>query len=767
MIRLEIGLRAAGATPWGKIGQRKPPEIAARAPAPRSMVGVPEDHGDGVALASRPETIAVVEMLASSIASPLRFHLGWALRAFATAVLISSSLACNSVPAGRASVDDVTVRGAKKIDASDVTEAIATTESPKFLGLFRGVLYDYSVFDRNVLQRDLARVEAFYHAKGYYDAKARAGRIYELDDEHVRVEIVVEEGDPVLVRSVEVLGLEELPKTIADAALRTANDALKAGKPFEEEAFEKARGAVRRALTDRGYAYAKIDHDAAVDVVDHRVDVVFTATPGKACVFGPVTIDGLGNLPEKPVRRALDITEGAPFSEAILDAAQQAVLDLGVFASVDLDPALNPPREDNVVPIEVKLEPSRLRTLRLGGGVEFDALKTDIHGIVGWEHRNFFGGLRTFSVSFKPGLVLYPLRVNNIVVPNQFLPEERLRLEFRQPGFIEPRTNAFIRPEFNVQALLLDSNPPPNARVIGYAEARNGIGVDRSYKKLFAAISHNLQVAYPFAYVGTKDPTLGPLLISYPELVTTLDFRNDRVHPRRGVYLLNTLQVAGGPFAGQAQDIKVQPDFRGYVPISKRLVFAVRGSAGFLFPRNYGGVVRNPASNAPATEDRTRDYQLTFFRGFFSGGPTSNRGYPLRGVGPHDVVPFISPDIEVQRLSTTCGGDTDCRTPTGGFTLWEASTELRIAVTGPLSVATFCDASDVSPQTTDIRLTHLHLSCGAGGRYDTPVGPIRLDVGYRIPGMQVLGGLTPDERKPDTFPLGIPIAVSFGIGEAY
>ncbi len=690
------------------------------------------------------------------------------VRAALAVGLLLSTTACNRVPAGRMSVDDVTVRGAKKVDSDDVVDAVATTESPKFLGLFRGVVYEYSVFDRNVLQRDLARVEAFYHAKGYYDAKARAGRIHETDAQHVRVEIVVEEGEPVVVNSVQIVGLEASPKEIVEAATRAASELLPRGKPFEEEAFEKARGAVRRALTDRGYAYAKVEHDAAVDVVERKADIVLTATSGQRCVFGPVAVEGIGKLPEAPVRRALDIREGAPFSEAVLDSAQQAVLDLGVFASVDVSPDLpDPPRPDGVVPIRVKLEPSRLRTIKLGGGVEFDALKTDVHGIFGWEHRNFFGGLRTFSVNFKPGVVLYPLRVNNLQAPNRLLPEERLRLEFRQPGFIEARTNAFIRPEFNVQALLLDPNPPPNARVIGYAEARNGIGLDRTYKRLFGAISHNLQVAYPFAYVGSRDPTLGTLVISYPELVTTLDYRNDKIHPRRGIYLLNTLQFAGGPFGGQAQDLKVQPDLRGYVPISKRVVLAVRGTIGFLFPRNYGGVVRSPGSVFEGSEARTRDYQLTFFRGFFSGGPTSNRGYPLRGVGPHDVVPFISPDAEVQRLSTSCGGDNDCRTPTGGFTLWEASTELRFSVTGPLSVATFCDASDVSPRTTDIRLTHLHLSCGAGGRYDTPVGPIRLDVGYRIPGMQVLGGLTRDERRPDTFPLGIPIAVSFGIGEAY
>ncbi len=687
----------------------------------------------------------------------------------AGAAALLSVVGCNRVPPGRLAVDDVTIRGAKKIDGGDVLDKIATTESPRLLGLFAGVIYEYSIFDRNVLQRDLARVEAFYRSRGYYDARARAGRVHVIDDKHVRVEIVVEEGEPTRIQRVRTLGLDRLPKPVADVVEREATRALREGAPFEEEAFDKAAGTVRRALTDRGYAYAKVEHDATVDIVTKKADIVLTVSPGEPCVFGPITIEGLGDLPERPVLRALDLVPGRPFSEAMLDAAQQAVLDLGVFASVDVSPDLPlPPRSDHVVPVKVKLEASRIRTIRAGGGIEFDALKTDVHGLFGWESRNFLGGLRTFRINLKPGVVLYPLRVSSIELPDRVLPEERLRLELRKPGFIEARTNAFVRPEFNVQALLLDPNPPPSAKVLGYAEARNGLGVDRTYKRFFAALSHNLQVAYPFAYVGPRDPTLGTLVISYLELVTTLDFRDDRVHPRRGIYILDTLQVAGGPFGGQAADVKVQPDVRGYIPLSRNIVLAMRASVGFLLPRSYGDQVRSRSTSVfEPSEARTRDYQLTFFRGFFSGGPTSNRGYPLRGVGPHDIVPFISPDVEIQRLAIACSGDFDCRTPTGGFTLWEASTEVRFKVTGPFSLATFCDASDVSPRTTNIRLTHLHLSCGGGGRYDTPVGPVRVDVGYRIPGMQVLGGLTSDERAPQTFPFGIPIAVSLGIGEAY
>ena len=103
--------------------------------------------------------------------------------------------------------------------------------------------------------------------------------------------------------------------------------------------------------------------------------------------------------------------------------------------------------------------------------------------------------------------------------------------------------------------------------------------------------------------------------------------------------------------------------------------------------------------------------------------------------------------------------------PLGGFTLWETSVELRYPISGPLSAATFCDASDVSSR--QLTLTYNpHLSCGQGLRYATPVGPVRFDIGYRIPGLQVLSNEDRLESDPGTI-LGLPVTVSLGIGEAF
>jgi outer membrane protein assembly factor BamA len=684
------------------------------------------------------------------------------------AVAAGGIVGCASVPDKRQAVDAVTMEGTQKIDDDDIADHIATAPSPKFLGLFRGLVYDYEILDRLTLQRDLARVERYYRARGYYDAHARAGRVIRVDPKHVRVVIVVDEGRPVLLRTVRIEG--NVPPALRSKVQTAANGPLPKDMPFDEDKFVESAERTQRTLEDAGYAHARITRDAAVDVAAHSAVVVLTIDAGEPEKFGHVEIQGLGGLPEAPVRRALDITEGEPYSKSAIESARQAVLDLGVFSAAEIEPVLDEKKAPpGVVPLIVRLEPSKLRTVRLGGGAEFDSLKTDVHALAGWEDHNFFGGLRSYTVTLKPGVVLYPLRIGNFVTPERLLPEFRLRNEFRQPGFLEARTNAIVRPELNLFAVLLPNASEVPGAVPGYLEFKIGAGVDRTFWKFYASLMHNVQVEQPFTYVGDRDPALRTLVLSFPELVTNLDFSDSRVKPHKGVFIGNSLQVAGGPFGGDATDVRVHPDVRGYVPLGPRITFATRASFGLLFPMNYGDSLDDDEATQRADSfARVRDLQVVFFRGFFAGGPSSDRGYPLRSIGPYQIVasPAFGGAASLAACATASAANSDCRITVGGTTLWEASAEVRFVVKGPVSMATFCDAADVSARLSDFRFTHPHLSCGLGGRYDTPVGPIRLDVGYRIPGLQVMGPPDPSEQEPSPF-LGLPIALAFGIGEAY
>src|SRR5882757_8410911 len=134
-----------------------------------------------------------------------------------------AAVGCSTAPPGRYPIDSVEIErvtipgvdteGTRRgVAASTIEEKIATAASPRFLGVFpRGVVLDYELFDRYVLDRDLIRIERIYRARGYYESKVRAGRVERTSDGHVRVTVIVQEGSRVDVGDVRFEGVAALP----------------------------------------------------------------------------------------------------------------------------------------------------------------------------------------------------------------------------------------------------------------------------------------------------------------------------------------------------------------------------------------------------------------------------------------------------------------------------------------------------------------------------------------------------------------------------
>src|SRR5688572_26935355 len=101
-------------------------------------------------------------------------------------------------------------------------------------------MFDYELFDRYVLERDLQRIERYYRSRGFYRSHVRAGRVSASGQRKVSVEIVVEEGPPTLVGRIDVHGLDGLPADVAEDAEREVASVLDIGDRFEEEAFDVA-----------------------------------------------------------------------------------------------------------------------------------------------------------------------------------------------------------------------------------------------------------------------------------------------------------------------------------------------------------------------------------------------------------------------------------------------------------------------------------------------------------------------------------------------
>lgn len=692
----------------------------------------------------------------------------------AIAALASIEGGCASLPSARQAVDRVDVIGSSQVSPSELEGKIATSESPRFLGIWDGMVFQYAYYDRFVLQQDLERLERYYRAKGYYSAKVRAARVIPTDKPgHVRVEIEVTEGPPTIVRQVTTSGMNSVPFEHQAAIINVMNKGLRVGQILSEDEYEDTKDAIALELMNRGFAWVTVTGKVKVDLLSQVATVQYIIDAGPLFYVRDVHFEGLEDLPESTIRRVFSVRSGDRFSARAMGEGKNALLDLGVLADVQVSwtqpltgkVALKNAKNQPIVDVTVRCTPGPLRTIKLGLGTELDTIRTDIHAVVGWEDRNFLGGLRKFAITAKPGMVLYPTKVGRFETPNRVLLEGRLFSSLRQPGLFDPRLTGVLRGNAAIFPVLFHTNT--DDVILGYRELKGAIGIERPFfnNRLWMATFFDAQAYYPFTYVGDLDSDLQRVFIRYIEVLANVDFRDNSVRPHKGVFIGNTVQFAGGFLGGSVSDVKWEPEVRLYAPISSNVTFAVRGAIGLLFPRNYGKALDDQLRDAD-----TRDQQLLYFRAFFSGGPSSNRGYAYRGVGPHGPGGFLAPNLSAVEFRERCSMDMTqdvCRVPLGGLTLWEATAEVRFPIIGPLTGATFVDASDVTRQTTSFTHLHPHVSAGGGLRYDTPVGPLRLDVGYRIPGLQNIGSdLSRQQERPGTV-FGAPIAISIAVGQAF
>jgi hypothetical protein len=729
-------------------------------------------------------------------------------------------------------IERVDLEGTRGVDADDVLEKIATAESAHplggilegvpVLGVFDTLGVQYERLDRFILERDLQRIQRFMQARGYYEARVTAGRVRRIEgteDEEggprVQVEIHIVEGRPVVLLqrakvvvqdALEPVDLQLLlargnsPDDVQTAAERSAHGILILGQPFDEAKFDEAKAAIARRLGDMGFAYVTVEGAADVRVPEHVATVDLRVTTGPVCVFGPISIDGAGEVPEWIVRSVLGFSPGRKFSVAALKEAESALADLGVFGAISVSPVLPEPGKPRprAVPIQVSVTPSALRSVRTGIGVEAGD-RVAARGFAGWENRNTFGtyegirphhGLDRFNVDGKPRLVFYPLKLSTLFEqpPLQVVPEMAFRTRYAFPLRFEPRTTLFAQAEVNF-GMPTNVDPPDNPKatdnILGYREIIGRFGFERRFYpwRLLVVPSHNMLREDPFSYNLPELPGgLEPLTIQYLGLFLELDQRKNRknkfdpVETAKGWYASVDLQYAG--LGADAEDVRVRPEVRAFFPLSKRLVFAGRLTTGLLFTQNYAQEFDQPISVAPLRPAEgeadealrrpiARQLQILQLRGLFSGGPNSNRGYGYNEIGPQRVL-----DDEGKYLGEA--------TATGGRTLIEASFELRWRISGPFGTVFFLDSSDVTIGEVDYRVGRPHLSLGSGFRYMTPVGPLRFDLGVRVPGLQTAGQLETSEcvtnracaalliedSDPGTI-FGIPMAVHLAIGDAF
>jgi outer membrane protein insertion porin family len=164
-------------------------------------------------------------------------------------------------------------------------------------------------------------------------------------------------------------------------------------------------------------------------------------------------------------------------------------------------------------------------------------------------------------------------------------------------------------------------------------------------------------------------------------------------------------------------------EFAKYYPIGRRTVFAWRFRGGTILPRNITLAGQSVGYVPPDQR-------------FYGGGPNSVRGYSRNELGPVVYVIHYRDSIDV--AATQTAGDTVWRyvttAPTGGNTAIIMNAELRVPspiFPQRMRFGFFVDAGQVWERGEElVTLRAIRVTPGAGVRFGTPLGPVRIDAAY-------------------------------------
>ncbi len=675
---------------------------------------------------------------------------------------------CATIPRGRYGLSSLEIEGAEQVDEDAVLACLATHSRPRFgwefgvhpmptcdvppfdkdrvpVRLWTWPWTDWPLYDEGMFERDIDRVERWYRARGYYQARVKDVD-FERDqsDREMRITITLSEGEAVLVERIALGGLQELSAELRAEARGAV--LLRVGERFDEAIYDASKQSIALALKNGSYAKVEVSGRVMIDPEKKRAVVLFQVVPGPRCRFGQIRVEGHAHLAPEPIAEATLIEPGEPYSESRLTEAQQAIYQMGAFASVEIRPLVD--AESDQVDVAVRVVPARKLRVGIGAGIEAntrDALDAeqvtslensqwDVHLLLRAEHRNFFGGMRRMLVEERPRLI-FSEGFPRVAEQDPQL-GNLLRMELRQPAFFEPRTMLTLGGEW-------DWGPEPYQGGYTRHDLDIWLGPGRYFfgRKLYLSTGVHFNL---FLLEGPWPPTAEAEQSPPPDYHVTflqhavrVDFRDNPLRPRRGTYFGFTLQHAGYFLPSHWDYFRLTPEVRGYLPLPLYMVLAGRIRFGLLF-----------ITGSEFSEQT--DYGRY--------GPSR---YRLRGGGPNSVRGF-NPN--------TLGDvfyDDDGNLISGGLRQWEASVELRIPITVALSTALFIDAGDVTRSET-FRYDHPQTTLGFGFRYDTIVGPIRLDFGYLPPGLQVFG----TDRRPENHPepeqfFGLPGTWHLSIGDAY
>lgn len=586
----------------------------------------------------------------------------------------------------------MTFHGNDSLSDREIVRRLALEPSSKI-----PLVGDKHYYDAALLQADLTRIGRIYESYGIYGTRVVRSEVTEDENKERRVHLSIwlEEGKQIHVGRVGLNGfpLEQKPEF-----------ELEEGVDFTEDLYEKDKSLLVNTLKDNGYPFAEAQGRVVVDLATQTADVQFEAITKEKYNLGAIRVVGNNKISAGQVLEESDLKEGKIYSQADILFAEKALYALNVFRLVEIKTEAP---ENGAVPISIRVDEGSFQTIGLGGGMGVATSRNEIRARLQYRHNNFFGGLRRFEAEARPAYIYVP----NIIDQESRGLGGQARMSVFQPDLFLSRGihHLGLTISTNYQRDILDGF------IINSGGGRVGLiwptnspsTIEFGYNSLFFNLND-----YPseVQQCGTRT-----CLVSFFDQRAIWDKRDNRVNPKKGYWLSLILNEAG--VAGSFRYLSIVPEARVYLPGLWDTTHAARLEMGVLIPRE--------ESDSPIPKR------------FYAGGPGSHRGFAMRR---------LSPLVESNERARSI--------PIGGNSMITSSLEWRIPLITELEGVIFTDAGNVEAESFSYPWSRMNYAAGLGLKYDSPVAPIRFDVGYRL-------------NKPERFESEPLFAFHLTIGDAF
>jgi len=601
-------------------------------------------------------------------------------------------------PGPRKKITAVVFTGNQHFDEDELEQHISVEKAH---------LFSHGRYDN----KSVKTLKAFYQSKGFNQVKVTPE--FATHGSDVTVTFVVDEGPQDVVESLDIQGNNAVPSNVL------APDGLSEapGQPYAQKSIDDDRNKMMAKYLDMGYLIAAIHANGQPSENDpHKFHVVYEITEGPQVHASRMTTLGRYVTQQRLVDKNLrDVIPGAPLSQRQLMTSESRLYTTGVFDWAEVNPReqVTTQTQEDVI---VRVHEGRRNNINFGIGIESTNRGGSVPGgTVALPGLPPVGLPSTFKTSqrnfFGPRVNLQYTRSNfrgkgeSITIGGLAGPLERnASLNFQDPNFRWTNWTA----NFTVSGEINKQNP--------IFTTRQGQFAFQLQRAINSTRTQHLFLRYSATQTALTD-LLIPGLVSPEDLHTRLstlsstwvrDTRDDILDAHKGRYDTVQLDLNPNVLGSNVNFAELLAQAAAYRSLSSGIVWANSLRIGLE--------LASSGSHVPLSQR------------FFTGGGSTLRGFPLNGAGPQITVPVCGNPLD----KSTCGF---IRVPTGGPEMLIINSEFRIPLPlkKGLGMAVFYDGGNVFDRIGFHNFMSTYTnSVGAGLRYATPVGPIRVDIGRNL-----------------------------------